>query len=389
MRRRHELVSLSCCLSGLVLVLLLLALSARAQRQAQTDPSEVAALNAIFSRWGLRASTAWNITGEPCSGVAIDDITDIDNDPNFNPAIRCICSYNASTVCHITRLKVYALDVVGQIPAELQNLTYLTNLNLAQNYLTGSLPTFLEKLTQLQYLTLGTNALTGVLPRELGNLKNLLFLAISTNKFVGPLPEVVENLTKLEQLYIDSCGLSGELPATFSKMKNLRVLWASDNDFTGKIPDYIGSLSNLTELRLHGNNFDGPIPASFSNLVNLKNLLIGDLTGEMSSLAFVANMTLLKTLVLRNSRISDNLASVDFSKFVELTYLDLSFNNIIGKVSPALLNLNLLDFLFLGSNNLSGSLPDMISSSLTTIDLSYNMLSGRYPSWVNMNDLKV
>uniref|UniRef100_A0A453ALT3 Disease resistance R13L4/SHOC-2-like LRR domain-containing protein n=3 Tax=Aegilops tauschii subsp. strangulata TaxID=200361 RepID=A0A453ALT3_AEGTS len=323
--RRHELVSPSCCLSGLVL-LLLLALSARAQRQAQTDPSEVAALNAIFSRWGLRASTAWNISGEPCSGAAIDDTTDIDNDPNFNPAIKCDCSYNASTICHITRLKVYRLDVVGQIPAELQNLTYLTNLNLAQNYLTGSLPTFLEKLTQLQYLHLGTNALTGVLPRELGNLENLI------------------------SLYIDSCGLSGELPSTFSNLKKLMILWASDNDFTGKIPDYIGNLSNLTDLRLHGNNFDGPIPASFSNLVNMTNLRIGDLTGEVSSLAFVANMTLLKTLVLRNSRISDNLASADFSKFVNLNYLDLSFNSITGKVSPTLLNLNTLNLLFLGSN---------------------------------------
>ncbi|VAH83567.1 unnamed protein product [Triticum turgidum subsp. durum] len=197
----------------------------------------------MFSRWGLRASTAWNISGEPCSGAAVDD-TDIDSDNKLKLGIKCVCSYNVSTVCHITQLKVYALDVVGQIPAELQNLTYLTNLNLAQNYLAGSLPAFLGKLTRLQYL------------------------AISTNKFVGPLPEVVENLSNLEQLYIDSCGLSGELPSTFSKLKNLKVL------------------------------------------------RIGDLTGEVSSLAFVANMTSLSTLVLRNSRISDNLASVDFSKFL-------------------------------------------------------------------------
>uniref|UniRef100_A0A453GB46 Leucine-rich repeat-containing N-terminal plant-type domain-containing protein n=2 Tax=Aegilops tauschii subsp. strangulata TaxID=200361 RepID=A0A453GB46_AEGTS len=87
----------------------------------------VAALNIIFSRWGLQASAAWNISGEPCSGAAIDG-TDIDSDPELKPAIKCDCSYNASTVCHITRLKVYALDVVGQIPVELQNLTYLTSL---------------------------------------------------------------------------------------------------------------------------------------------------------------------------------------------------------------------------------------------------------------------
>uniref|UniRef100_A0A453GB33 Uncharacterized protein n=1 Tax=Aegilops tauschii subsp. strangulata TaxID=200361 RepID=A0A453GB33_AEGTS len=50
-----------------------------------------------------KASAAWNISGEPCSGAAIDG-TDIDSDPELKPAIKCDCSYNASTVCHITRL---------------------------------------------------------------------------------------------------------------------------------------------------------------------------------------------------------------------------------------------------------------------------------------------
>ena len=63
----------------------------------------MAALNTIFSRWGLRASTAWNISGEPCSGAAINE-TAMDSDNEFNPAINCVCSYNISTVCHITRL---------------------------------------------------------------------------------------------------------------------------------------------------------------------------------------------------------------------------------------------------------------------------------------------
>lgn len=141
--------------------------------------------------------------------------------------------------------------------------------------------------------------------------------------------------------------------------------------------------------RLQGNYFDGPIPASFSNLLKLTSLRIGDLTGEVSSLDFVVNMTSLSILVLRNSRISDNLTSVDFSKFAQLNYLDLSFNSITGEISSILLNLSSLTFLFLGSNNLSGSLPDTKSPSLRTIDLSYNMLSGRFPSWVNTNNSKV
>uniref|UniRef100_A0A0E0AS28 non-specific serine/threonine protein kinase n=1 Tax=Oryza glumipatula TaxID=40148 RepID=A0A0E0AS28_9ORYZ len=228
--------------------------SARAQQQARTNPSEVAALNAIFQRWSLRSSPAWNISGEPCSGIAVGETPDI-FDPDLSPGIKCDCSYNNRAVCHITEL------------------------------------------------------------------------SISLNKFVGPLPEILENLTKLNHLFIDSCGLSGELPSTLSKLTNLKILYASDNDFTGRIPDYIGSLKNLEELRLHGNNFDGPIPASFSNLVKLTYLQIGDLVDGSSSLAFLPNMTSLSTLVLRNCRISDNLASVDFSKFVQLLYFYQNCNN--------------------------------------------------------------
>jgi hypothetical protein len=66
----------------------------------------VAALNTVLGRWGLRASSAWNISGEPCSGVAADTTTDVDNNPSINPAIKCDCTYNASTVCHITKLCV-------------------------------------------------------------------------------------------------------------------------------------------------------------------------------------------------------------------------------------------------------------------------------------------
>ncbi|KAL5232073.1 hypothetical protein ABZP36_030849, partial [Zizania latifolia] len=169
---------------------------AQPQRAApRTDPVEAAALNAILRRWRTTPPTTWNISGEPCSGTAVDE-TDI-NIIDFG--IKCDCSFNNGTVCRIVRLKVYRLDVVGQIPEELQNLTHLIHLNLGMNYLTGSLPAFIGELTALQYLSLGVNALTGVLPRELGNLKNLTSLSISTNKFVGPLPEVLENLTKLEQ----------------------------------------------------------------------------------------------------------------------------------------------------------------------------------------------
>ncbi|KAK3121398.1 hypothetical protein QOZ80_8BG0652300 [Eleusine coracana subsp. coracana] len=380
------------CHGQLVWLLLLIGYAwvavAQAQQARRTDPLEVAALNTILGIWGLQASPRWNISGEPCSGIAVDN-TDVDNDPNIKLGIKCDCSFNASTVCHITKLKVYMLNVVGQIPAELQNLTYLTNLNLRQNYLTGPLPSFIGKFTALQYLSLAHNPLSGPLPKELGNLTNLLSLGIGSNNYTGELPEELGNLVKLEQIYLGSSGFSGPFPSTFSKLTNLRILWAPDNDFTGKIPDYLGSLTKLEDLWFQGNSFEGPIPVSLSNLTKLTSLRIGDLVNGSSSLDFISNLTSLNVLILRNCRISDNLATVNFSKLGGLTLLDLSFNNITGEIPESILNLQNLGFLFLGNNSLSGSLPDAKSPSLNNLDLSYNQLTGSFPSWATENNLQL
>ena len=63
------------------------------------------ALNSIFQQWDTQAAALWNISGEPCSGAAVDG-TALE-DPMNNPAITCDCSYGGGTICHITQL--YAL----------------------------------------------------------------------------------------------------------------------------------------------------------------------------------------------------------------------------------------------------------------------------------------
>ncbi|KAF2935854.1 hypothetical protein DAI22_04g261500 [Oryza sativa Japonica Group] len=374
-------------LHGGVFLLLLAAAVVQAQRVAtKTDPTEAAALNAVFAKLGQQAAASWNLSGDPCTGAATDG-TDF-SDQNTT-AIKCDCSDQNNTVCHITRLKIYARDAVGQIPEELQNLKHLTHLNLSQNVLAGPIPSFIGELTNMQYMTFGINALSGPIPKELGNLTNLISLGFGSNNFSGSLPSELGNLFKLEELYIDSSGLSGALPSSFANLTRMKILWASDNNFTGQIPDYIGSW-NLTDLRLQGNSFQGPLPATLSNLVQLTNLRIGDIaSGISSSLAFISSMTSLNTLILRNCMISNSLESIDFSKYASLTLLDFSFNNITGPIPQALLNLNSLNYLFLGNNSLTGKLPTSIGRSFRVLDFSYNQLSGYLPSWVSGKDLQL
>ncbi|GMP41845.1 hypothetical protein CsSME_00011800 [Camellia sinensis var. sinensis] len=358
---------------------------AQAQTNGTTTPSEVNALNTIFGEWGLSASNQWNISGEPCSGAAIDSTSIESTNGNYNPGIKCDCN---GTTCHITRLKVYALDVVGVIPEELWTLTFLINLDLRQNYLTGSLSASIGNLSRMQYLTVGINALSGELPKELGKLTDLRSLAFGTNNFSGALPLELGNLTKLEQLYFVSSGVSGAIPSTFAALQNLQTVWASDNELTGSIPEFIGNWSKLKALRFQGNSFGGPIPTTFSNLTLMEDLRISDLSEGSSSLAFLKDMKSLNLLILRNNNISGSIPS-NIGDYQRLLQLDLSFNKLTGQIPDSLFNLSSLSYLFLGNNKLTGTLPAQKSTSLLNIDLSYNELSGSFPSWINQQDLQL
>ncbi|XP_063950644.1 probable LRR receptor-like serine/threonine-protein kinase At1g56140 isoform X2 [Daucus carota subsp. sativus] len=357
---------------------------AQSQTNFTIDPSQGRILNSIFRKWSITASSNWNISGELCSGAAIDE-TRLDGNRAFNPGIKCDCG---STTCDITEIKVFSLDVAGVIPDELWNLTSLISLDLRQNYLTGPLSASIGNLASMQYLSFGMNSLSGELPKELRKLTDLRSLSLSSNNFSGPLPLELGSLTKLEQLYFSSSGLSGPIPSTFASLQNLVTMWATDTDLTGRIPDFIGNWSKLNDLRLQGNSFDGPIPVALSNLTLLTTLRLSDLANGSSTLDFIKEMKSLTVLILRNNNISGSLPS-DFGGYRNLVQLDLSFNNFSGRIPSSLFSLSSLSFLFLGNNRLTGTLPIRKSASLMNIDLSYNDLSGAFPSWISEPGIQI
>ncbi|KAL9227071.1 hypothetical protein vseg_002808 [Gypsophila vaccaria] len=364
------------------------ALAQNATTLATTDPLEAQILSSILEQWGTPADNKhWNTTGDPCSGKAIDDSVVIDA-TDYNPFIKCDCTYDNGTTCRITKLKVSALDAVGVLPDDLWKLVYLNNLNLGQNYLTGPLSSGIGNLTRMQYLNFGVNALSGPLPKELGLLTDLRSVGIGTNNFSGSLPPEWGNLEKLEQLYMGSSGVSGPIPSTFAKLKNLQTVSASDTEFTGAIPKFIGTWNQLTVLRFEGTSFTGPIPSTFSNLTSLVELKISGLSNSSNSLDFVTNLTSLQFLTLQNSNITGPIPS-SIGQLQSLTYLDLSFNTITGRIPDSVFGLTSLNYVFLGNNKLIGSLPTQKSSSLINIDVSYNQLSGSFPSWVSEPDLQI
>lgn len=141
--------------------------------QQTTDPKEVDALNKLIDYWNLRDKL--NITDDPCIQNATWAYE------KANPRVACDCGGNT---CHITHLKIYALDISGEIPSQLFVLKELMDLNLGQNVLNGSIPAEIEQLSNMQYLSLGINNFTGPVPPELGNLTKLIILLSTVSKFL-------------------------------------------------------------------------------------------------------------------------------------------------------------------------------------------------------------
>ena len=68
----------------------------------------------VFNKLGKSApSDQWNISGELCSGRAIDDTSIYDT--NYNPLIKCDCSYDNATTCRITELYTLYLSLSQSI----------------------------------------------------------------------------------------------------------------------------------------------------------------------------------------------------------------------------------------------------------------------------------
>ncbi|KAI3877856.1 hypothetical protein MKW92_033786, partial [Papaver armeniacum] len=157
------------------------------------------------------------------------------------------------------------------------------------------------------------------------------------------------------------------------------------NAFTGNIPDFIGTWSKLISLRFEGNSFEGPIPASLSNLTLLDDLRISGLSNISSSLDFIKDLKNLSILFLRNNLISGSIPS-NMGEYRKLRRLDLSFNNLTGRIPEDLFNLSSLGIS--GNNSLSGIIPSEISYA-PALDLSYNELSGSLPDWVTQRNRQV
>ncbi|XP_011043730.1 PREDICTED: receptor-like protein 12 isoform X1 [Populus euphratica] len=287
---------------------------------------------------------------------------------------------------HVTGLDLSCSMLYGTLHPNnsLFSLHHLQLLDLSFNYFNFShISSRFGQFSSLTHLNLSGSHLAGQVPLEVSHLSKLVSLDLSSNYGLSLEPicfdKLVRNLTKLRELYLSSvnmslvvpdslmnlssslsslklkyCRLQGKFPSSMGRFKQLRYLDLGWNGLTGTIPYDFDQLTELVSLDLSWNDYVSLDPISFDKLVrNLTKLRELDLS--------LVNMSLV---------VPDSLMNLSSS----LSSLKLYYCRLKGKLPSSMGKFKHLQYLDLGGNDLTGSIPydfDQLTE-LVSLGLSFN-----------------
>lgn len=279
-------------------------------------------------------------------------------------------------------------NLIGLIPPELGNLASLTTLDLRNNQLNGNIPTEIGALIALTSLDMSTNNLIGSIPADLGKLRNLTDLILEDNKFTGHVPPEIMHSTSLATLTLSSNHLSGSVPTEIGSLNNLVYLDLSNNNFSGVITEeHFTNLKSLTSIDLSSNNLKIVVDSDWRPSFRLESAVFASCQMGPLFPAWFQQLREITALNISNTTIEDKFPDWFWYTFSKAEFLDISNNQISGSL-PAHLDGMALEELYLGSNQLTGSIPSLMTN-VTILDISNNNFSGAIPSNFEASRLQI
>ncbi|VAH99874.1 unnamed protein product [Triticum turgidum subsp. durum] len=278
---------------------------------------------------------------------------------------------------NITSLDMSRNSLSGTLPSNI-GTPHLISLALVSNQITGCIPESLCKAEFLESLDLRNNLFEGQLPRCFG-VKDIFFLMLSNNSFSGNFPPFVKDCRRLEALDLSRNSFSGRLPLWIGDLVELRFLRLNRNMFSGEIPATISNLSHLHHLNLAGNDLSGPIPWHLSNVTGMTGKYVKD--SMIDSIPYGSSSHKLRTYSFSSVIVKGRELDYDLH-IMDLVSIDLSFNQLTGRIPEEIAALDAVMNLNLSWNQLSGKIPIKLGAlkALESLDLSRNKLSGGIPS---------
>ncbi|WOH03501.1 hypothetical protein DCAR_0622899 [Daucus carota subsp. sativus] len=270
-------------------------------------------------------------------------------------------------------------NFTGLVLNSIGNISKLEVLNISFNFLQGNIPEDIGRLSSLKHLSLTNNQLSGSLPLAIFNMSSLQIIELAANKLSDTLQvDICDRLPQLERLNLSQNHFSGKIPSTIKNCKKLQYLSLAINEFQGSIPREIGNVTTLKSLYLGYNQFQGMDSSKYE----MFSVTAGGIPDEIGCL------TNLKELNLREGRFSGPLPG-DLFNISTLEIIDLYRNEFCGHLPSSMGHwLPNLKSLVLNHNNFSGKIPESTknASKLVTINLSSNSFSGSVPN--NLGELE-
>ncbi|GMI73073.1 hypothetical protein like AT2G24130 [Hibiscus trionum] len=257
----------------------------------------------------------------------------------------------------LKRLELQENSIFGSIPPEIGNLSNITMLNLTSNFLNGTIPEEFSLLLMLEGLFLSHNLFNIRIPLTLGKLPHLSLLDLSNNRFYGEIPSSLGDLVAIRSLFLNNNLLSGAIPPELLKCSNLYMLDLSYNKLVGRIPQ---NLNDIREIRgfinLSHNFLEGPLPIELSKLENVEEI-------DLSS-----------------NNLNGNIFP-QISSCIAVTMINFSNNSLEGQLPESLGDLKNLEAFDVSNNSITGNIPMSLSRiNLTFLNLSFNNFEGMIPS---------
>jgi len=325
------------------------------------------------------------------------------------PGVNCVQS--SQGVSEINSLYLPSAGLSGTLPASIGLLTSLQWLFLSGNALSGTIPDVFSSMPKLQQLDLSQNQFTGTVPASIGALQQVAFLRLNNNNLNGSLPDVFTSMRSLTFADFSSNSLAGSIPTSLGNPP-LSSLYLGNNLFTGSFPCsfanffmpyvYVDVNNNpyLTDIELPT---DGcPVPSEQTQALtdfymsSGASVVVNWDTGlspcngpnrwwGVKCVGVTVNSTYsyfqIGALLLPSTGLGGSIPS-SISALVDLTSLDLSYNQLVGTLPSSIGHLVSLQRLNLTSNSLTGSLPSTLGNlaNLSVLKLGYNSFSGTLPS---------
>ncbi|QCE05422.1 LRR receptor-like serine/threonine-protein kinase FLS2 [Vigna unguiculata] len=255
---------------------------------------------------------------------------------------------------------------------KMSNKSNLIHLDMGYNHLSGDLTDCWNDWKSLVYVDLGYNNLTGKIPHSITSLSNLRFLYLESNKLFGEVPVSLKNCQNLWILDLGHNNFSGDIPNWL--VQSVKGLKLRSNRFSGNIPTQLCQLHSLMVMDFASNGLSGAIP---NCLHNITTMLSSD--ASTRAVGYTLNLPSFSTSVA--CTITMLIKGNELEYFNLMNLIDLSNNNLSGRVPLEMYMLTGLQSLNLSHNMLSGKIPKEIGNlePLESIDLSRNFFSGEIP----------